>query len=332
MLKTSARLLRLLSLLQTRRDWSGPVLAQRLDVTGRTLRRDVDRLRSLGYPVEARPGTGGGYRLGVGAALPPLLLDDDEAVAVAVGLRAAAMSGLGGVEETAVRALAKLEQVLPSRLRHRVADVHAAVVPMPGTGPTADVEVLLAVAAAVRDRSSLRVDYRSHDGSETRRVLQPHRVVMSGRRWYLVAWDVERDDWRTFRLDRLTPRIPTGPRFEPRPAPAADLAAYVSRGISTRAYRHRCRVTVHAPKEVVADYVGPRIGTVAQLDDGSCEVVTGSNDLDEVVYWLGLIGAEITVHEPDELRQAMARTSQRLARAATSGGTRPLSPTDPTHP
>ena len=293
MLATSARLLRLLSLLQTHRDWSAPDLAGRLEVTGRTLRRDVDRLRSLGYPVDARPGTGGGYRLGVGAVLPPLLLDDEEAVAVVVGLRAAAMSGLGGVEETAVRALAKLEQVLPSRLRQRVGDVHAAVVAMPGTGPTADVEVLLTVAAAVRERISLRVDYRSHEGSQSRRVLQPHRVVMSGRRWYLVAWDVDRDDWRTFRLDRLTPRIPAGPRFQPRPAPAADLATYVSRGISTRAYRHRCRVTVHAPQAVVADRVGPRIGMVAPLDDGSCEVVTGSNDLDEVVHWLGLIGAEI---------------------------------------
>lgn len=319
MLETSARLLRLLSLLQTQRDWSGAELAGRLEVTGRTLRRDVDRLRSLGYPVEARPGTGGGYRLGVGAALPPLLLDDDEAVAVAVGLRAAAMSGLGGMEETAVRALAKLEQVLPSRLRHRVADVHAALVPMRGTGPTADVDVLLAVAAAVRDRTVLRADYSRHDGTHARRVLEPLRVVMSGRRWYLVAWDVDRDGWRTFRLDRLTPRVPTGPRFEPRPPPAEDLAAYVSRGISTHVYRYRCRVTVHAPAAVVADHFGPTIATVTPLESGACELVAGTNDLTELVGWLTLVGADISVHEPDELRHAMSEVAARLTRSAAGG-------------
>ena len=318
MLETSARLLRLLSLLQAHRDWSGGDLADRLDVTGRTLRRDVDRLRSLGYVIEARPGVGGGYRLAVGSTLPPLLLDEEEAVAVAVGLRSAAMSGLGGVEGTAVRALAKLEQVLPSRLRHRVADVHAAVVPMTGNGPTVDVDVLLAVAAAVRDRMRLRADYERHDGTESRRALDPHRIVMSGRRWYLVAWDVERDGWRTFRLDRLAPRTPTGPRFEPRPAPADDLAAYVSRGIKTDVYRHRCRVTVHAPAAVVADRFGPRTATVTPLDADSCEVTTGTNDLTEVVYWLGVIGAELTVHEPAALRQVMADVSARLARSAGS--------------
>jgi predicted DNA-binding transcriptional regulator YafY len=309
-------LLRLLSLLQSHRDWSGTDLAQRLGVTDRTLRRDVDRLRSLGYPVEARSGVGGGYRLGVGATLPPLLLDDEEAVAVAVGLRSAAMSGLGGVEDTAVRALTKLEQVLPSRLRHRVADVHAAVVPMPGRGSTADIDVLVTVASAVRERTSLRIDYRRHDGSQSRRLVEPHRVVMSGRRWYLVAWDVDRDGWRTFRLDRLSPRVPGGPRFEPRPPPADDLAAYVSRGITTGVYRYRCRVTVHAPAAVVADHMGPTIATVTPLDAGSCEVVVGTNNLIEVVYWLGLLEADVTVHEPADLRLAMAEVSARLARSA----------------
>ncbi len=316
MLETSARLLRLLSLLQSHRDWSGPDLAQRLEVTDRTLRRDVERLRSLGYPVEARRGVAGGYRLGVGATLPPLLLDDEEAVAVAVGLRSAAMSGLGGVEDTAVRALAKLEQVLPSRLRHRVADVHAAVVVLPGRGSTADVDVLVTVAAAVRDRTSLRIDYRRHDGSQSRRLVEPHRVVMSGRRWYLVAWDVERDGWRTFRLDRLSPRVPSGPRFTPRPPPADDLAAYVASGITTAVYRYHCRVTVHAPAAVVADHMGPAMATVTPLDGASCEVTTGSNNLTEVVYWLGLIDADVTVHEPADLRQVMAVVSARLARSA----------------
>lgn len=233
MQKTPGRLLRLLSLLQARRDWSGAQLCERLGVTPRTVRRDVDRLRQLGYPVDANPGPGGGYRLGAGAVLPPLLLDDEEAVAVAVGLRSATMSGLAGIEETAVQALAKLEQLLPARLRHRVQSVQSVIVPMPGTGPTVDVDVLLAVASSVRDHQQLRADYRRHDGTQSRRVLEPHRIVHSGRRWYVVAWDAERADWRTFRLDRLSPRIPTGPRFTPREPPEPDLAAYTSRGIST---------------------------------------------------------------------------------------------------
>lgn len=320
MLETSARLLRLLSFLQTHRDWSGADLAQRLEVTERTLRRDVDRLRRLGYPVSAQPGVGGGYRLDAGAILPPLLLDEDEAVAVAVGLRGAAMSGLAGVEETALRALAKLERVLPSRLRHRVSAVHAAVVPMPGGGSQTDVDVLLAVTEAIRDRTSLRADYRRFDGSHSRRLLQPHRVVMSGRRWYLVAWDVDRDDWRTFRLDRLTPRTPAGDRFEPRPAPADDLASYVSKGIATEAYRYRCRVTVHAPAPAVAERLGPAVATVTPLDETSCEVVSGTNDLTEAVHWLGLLGADLTVHEPPQLRRVMQDVSDRLARSASRGG------------
>lgn len=315
MLETSARLLRLLSLLQARRDWTGAGLAERLGVTPRTVRRDVDRLRGLGYPVEARPGIAGGYRLGVGAALPPLLLDDEEAVAVAVGLRGAALSGLGGMEETAVRALAKLEQVLPSRLRHRVLDLHATLLPLTGPGPTVDVDVLLAVTAAVRDRLRLRADYRSRDGAPSRRVLEPHRVLMSAGRWYLVAWDVDREDWRTFRLDRLSPRVPTGPHFPLREPPAEGLAAHVSRGITTDAYRYRCRVTVHAPVEVVAERIGPRTGVLTALDADTCEVVAGASDLREAVHWLGLLDAELTVHEPAELADLMVAIAGRFARA-----------------
>ena len=315
-LETSARLLRLLSLLQTHRDWSGMDLADRLQVTARTVRRDVERLRLLGYPVDARPGTGGGYRLGVGAVLPPLLLDDDEAVAIAVGLRSATLSGVAGIEETAVRALAKLEQVLPSRLRRRVETVSSAIVPMSGPGPKADVDVLLTVASAVRDRQQLRVDYRSHDGTQSRRTLEPHRIVHSGRRWYVVAWDVERSDWRTFRLDRLMPRTPTGPRFAPREAPAADLATYTSKGISTEVYRFHCRLTVLAPAEVVAEHISPSIGVVTALDEHRCQLVAGSNSLDEMTLYVGLLGQEIIVHEPDELREHMAALGALLSRAA----------------
>src|ERR671930_1219625 len=216
MLETSARLLKLLSLLQARRDWTGAELASRLEVTTRTVRNDVERLRGLGYPVHASPGVGGGYRLGAGAALPPLLLDDEEAVAVVVGLRTAANGTVTGIEETSVRALTKLEQVLPSRLRHRIRAVHTATVSIPGTGPTVPTDVLTAIAAAIRGSERLRFDYASHNGTPSRRDVEPHRLVNWGRRWYLVAWDLGRADWRTFRVDRLTPRGVAGPGFAPR--------------------------------------------------------------------------------------------------------------------
>ena len=316
MLETSARLLRLLSLLQTHRDWSGAELADRLGVTQRTVRRDVDRVRQLGYPVDAQPGSGGGYRLSPGAVLPPLLFEDDEAVAVAVGLRSATLAGVAGIEETAMRALAKLEQVLPSRLRHRVQTLQAAIVPIPGSRPNVDVDVLLAVASAIRDHQQLRAGYIAHDDTESRRVLEPHTVVHCGRHWYLVAWDVERVDWRTFRLDRLSPHLPVGPRFTPRQPPEPDIARYTSQGITTDAYRYRCRLTVMAPAQVVRAHIASTIGLVTPLDQESRELVTGSNSLDEVALYLGLIGHEILVHEPLELREHMATLSARLSRAA----------------
>lgn len=316
MLETSARLLRLLSLLQAHRDWSGLDLADRLQVTARTVRRDVDRLRLLGYPVDARPGAGGGYRLGTGAVLPPLLVDDEEAVAIAVGLRSATFSGVAGIEETALRALAKLEHVLPARLRRRVETLSTAIVAMPGSGPKAEMDVLVTVASAVRDNEQLRVDYRRHDGSATRREIEPHRIVHAGRRWYVLAWDVERADWRTFRLDRLSPRFPNGPRFTPRVAPDTDIAGYTSRGITTEAYQHHCRLTVMAPAAVVAVRIGPTIGVVTPLTQDSCQVVSGSNSLDEMALYMGLLGSEIIVHEPAELRDHMAGLGARLSRAA----------------
>lgn len=262
MLETSARLLRLLSLLQAHREWSGAALADRLGVTPRTVRRDVDRLRELGYPVNASPGTGGGYQLGVGAELPPLLLDDDEAVAVAVGLRTAAGQGIEGIGETSVRALTKLEQVLPHRLRRRVGALNAFTVPMlRGPQPSAvDPAVLTDLAAACRDSERLRFEYRDHGGSSTRRTVEPHRLVCTERRWYLVAWDVDRDDWRTFRADRVTPKPPHGPRFTPRQPPADDLAAYVSKGVSVRAYATHAVIRLLVPKEEAAQRISPRPG------------------------------------------------------------------------
>src|SRR4051794_4307595 len=213
MLETSARLLRLLSLLQARRDWTGTELATRLGVTTRTIRNDVERLRGLGYPVDARRGVAGGYRLGTGGALPPLLLDDEEAVAVAVGLRTAASGTVAGIEETSVRTLAKLEQVLPSHLRRRVNALQSFTVQAPGAGPTVEPRALAAIASACRDHEGLRFAYRSHDGASTRRRVDPHRLVHLGRRWYLVAWDVDREEWRTFRVDRIGGRLAAGARF-----------------------------------------------------------------------------------------------------------------------
>ena len=316
MWETSGRLLRLLGLLQIRRDWSSRDLAERLEVTERTVRRDVDRLRALGYPVEARPGLGGGYRLGVGAELPPLLLDGEEAVALVVALRDAARTGLAGIEEAALSALSKVEQSLPSRYRHRVQTLQQAVVPLTGPGPQVDTDVLLAVAAAVRDRQRLRADYRRHDGNESRRTLEPHRIVHAGHVWYLLAWDTDRADWRTLRLDRLSPVLPAGPRFEPREPPDDDLGRFAATGITTNVYRYHCRATFYAAAEVVAASITPTIGMVTPIDHTTCEVVCGSNSLDEVVLWFGLLDVDFAVHEPPELLDRLRTLSARWARAA----------------
>ncbi|MGW1727957.1 helix-turn-helix transcriptional regulator [Streptomyces sp. NPDC002306] len=325
MLETSARLLRLLSLLQAHREWSGAELADRLGVTARTVRRDVDRLRELGYPVNAGRGTGGGYQLGVGAELPPLLLDDDEAVAVAVGLRTAAGQGIEGIGETSVRALAKLEQVLPHRLRRRVAALNDFTVPMlRGPQPSAvDPAVLTELAHLCRDAERLRFDYRGHDGSATRRSVEPHRLVCTERRWYLVAWDLDREDWRTFRVDRLTPRPPHGPRFPPREPPAPDLAAYVSRGVSTGAYASHAVVRLLVPLGVAAERVSPSAGTLEPDGDDACVLRTGAASLDVMVVHVMMMGFAFEVLEPVELveaiRTARDRLDAALARAAGPG-------------
>ena len=257
MLETSVRLLRLLSLLQVRRDWSGADLASRLGVTTRTVRNDVERLRILGYEVHSSTGITGGYRLGAGSAMPPLLLDDDEAVAVGVGLRAAAAGTVTGIEETSLRALAKLEQTLPARLRRRLDALRQATVSAAGGGPTVDAETLTTIAGACRDHEQLRFDYRGRDGETSARRVEPHRLVYTGRRWYLLAWDRDREDWRTFRADRIRPRLPTGPRFTPR-EPPEDAASHVVRGTGSLAWTHQARVRLHAPAEVIAESASRR--------------------------------------------------------------------------
>ncbi len=316
MLQTSARLLRLLSLFQAQRYWSGAELAGKLEVTARTLRRDVDRLRSLGYPVHSTSGTAGGYQLGSGATLPPLLLDDDEAVAVAVGLRTASTGAVAGIEEASVRALMKLEQVLPSRLGRRVAALHAFIVPLATRGPTVDAKVLSMIAGACRDHQGLRFPYCSRGGETTRRSVEPHRLVHTGRRWYLVAWDLIRKDWRTFRVDRITARLSTGARFAPRKPPGGDFAAYVSRAVSYSAYPYQARVTLQAPVDDVADRVPPTAGLLEPIDKSSCMLHTGAPSLEVLALHLAWVGVDFKVHEPPGLAEHLRRLAERLGRAA----------------
>ncbi|RVX43236.1 putative DNA-binding transcriptional regulator YafY [Nonomuraea polychroma] len=316
MLETSARLLKLLSLLQAHREWSGPELSARLGVSTRTIRNDIERLRSLGYPVHATPGVAGGYRLGAGAALPPLLLDDEEAVAVAVGLGRAAGGGVEGIEETSVRALVKLEQVLPSRLRRRVNALNAYTVQIPGNGPLVSPEVLTTIANAARDHERLRFDYTGHDGETSVRNVDPYRLVHRRGRWYLVGYDVERQDWRTFRVDRVSLRTPGGPRFVPRELPEnGDVAAYVEKGVNTAMWRHRGTVLLHAPAEQVAAL--PLGLEVEPLDDSTCLLKLGGDDLNGMAVWIGFIGVDFEVLDPPELAETVLQLAERYRRAVS---------------
>ena len=316
MLQTSARLLRLLSLFQAQRYWSGADLSQRLEVTARTLRRDVDRLRSLGYPVHSSSGTAGGYQLGAGAVLPPLLLDDEEAVAVALGLRTSASGSVTGIEEASVRALLKLEQVLPPRLRHRVEALHAFIVPLGNRGPTVDAERLSAIAGACRDHEGLRFQYHNRTGAPSARVIEPHRLVHTGYRWYLVAWDTTRKDWRTFRVDRIEGKLKTSTRFKPRKPPEGDFAAFASKSLSQVPYPYRARVTLHAPVDAIAKRVPPSAGVLEAIDGHSCMLHTGSHSLEGITIHLSMLGVDFQVHEPAELIDYIRTLTERLGRAA----------------
>ncbi|MBL1095799.1 helix-turn-helix transcriptional regulator [Streptomyces coffeae] len=316
MTDTPARLLTLLSLLQTPREWPGSELAERLGVSHRTIRRDIERLRDLGYPVAASKGATGGYRLVAGTAMPPLLLDDDEAVAIAVGLRTAAGHTVEGIEEASVRALAKLEQVLPSRLRHRVGALGSATVPLPPAMavPTVDPGQLTALAAAVAAHERLRFAYRAGDGTETRRLAEPHRLVAAGRRWYLVAYDNDREDWRTFRVDRVHDPRPTGVRTPPRALPAEDAAAFVTRSLQGLAPGHRAVATVRLPHEAVARLMPG--AELEPLDEHTCRVRTGTESLEWLAFRLVLLDADFEVHEPPELIAYLRTLGARVLRAA----------------
>jgi predicted DNA-binding transcriptional regulator YafY len=319
MLVTSARLLELLSLLQLKRDWTSSELAGRLDVSTRTVRADIGKLRSLGYPVDARPGFAGGYRLAAGSAMPPLLLDDDEAVAVAVGLGAVATQRLG-VEETSLTALAKLEQVLPSRLRRRVEAVREATSVVPGAGPPLDLSVLGAVAAAIRGHERLRFGYTKPGGSEEARHTEPQRLVCWGPLWYLLAWDLDRDDWRVFRVDRMVPHAPTGARFRPRVIPEDNVVEYVVRRVSKAAWTYRARVLVHAPAAKVAAKILIPVD-IEVVNESTCRVELGSDDPDRLALWMAQLDVDIEVIEGDELAVAFDRLATRFRRAAGGAST-----------
>jgi len=314
--ETSSRLLELLALLQARRDWRGPELADRLGVSRRTVRRDIERLRRLGYPVESLTGPAGGYRLRAGAAMPPLLLDDEEAIAIAVGLGTAARASVTGIEETAVRALVKLEQVLPAQLRRRVRALGSATIAPPVAGPTVDPRHLTVIAAACRDRECLRFGYRSRDGADTRREVEPHSLVNLGRRWYLLAWDRRRRDWRSFRIDRLTAPAPSGSRFQPRELPARDAASYVEQSISRAPNRFEADVVLHCAAEEVTARAPRHWGTIEPIDERRCRYRTGDDDLGWLAIRIAMLDVDFEVRGPPELGERLEALAERLDRAA----------------
>ncbi|WP_327403365.1 YafY family transcriptional regulator [Streptomyces sp. NBC_01288] len=318
---TPARLLQLLSLLQTPREWPGGELADRLGVSRRTVRRDIDRLRELGYPVQATLGSDGGYRLVAGKAMPPLVLDDEEAVAIAVGLRAGAGHAVEGVDEASVRALAKLEQVLPSRLRHRVATLQAATTPLTsGDGASIAPETLTVMASTVAGRERLRFAYRAKDGTESRRVTEPYRLVSTGQRWYLVAYDLDREDWRTFRVDRVSQPFATGARFTPRELPTGSAAEYLRQSMHRRQETYEYAVTFAAPADVVAARIPAWLGAPEPLDEHSCRLRATTGDaVDWLAVRLAMLGCEFTVHEPEELVTYVRELGERLSRAGSRG-------------
>ncbi|MGW3724217.1 helix-turn-helix transcriptional regulator [Streptomyces sp. NPDC000851] len=319
---TPARILQLLSLLQTPREWPGGELAERLGVSRRTVRRDIDRLRELGYPVQATKGADGGYRLVAGKAMPPLVLDDEEAVAIAVGLRAGAGHALEGVDEASVRALAKLEQVLPGRLRRRVATLQAATTPLTsGDGPSIAPETLTAMASTVAGRERLRFAYRAKDGSESRRLTEPYRLVSTGRRWYLVAYDLDRADWRTFRVDRVSEPFATGVRFAPRELPTGSAAEYLRRSIGRRQETYEFAVTFEASAEVVGARLPRWLGVPEAVGAGRCRLAGASADpVEWLAVRLAMVGVEFAVEGPGELVECVRELGGRLSRAGGGGG------------
>jgi predicted DNA-binding transcriptional regulator YafY len=324
MANTSSRTLRLLSLLQTRRYWPGEELAGQLQVSPRTLRRDIDRLRELGYPIQAQRGVAGGYQLAADTALPPLVVDDEEAVALALGLQTAAQGAVEGIAESSVRALAKVVQVMPARLRRRVQALGAMTVPASwdaaggAANPTVDPEVLTTLALACRDTERVRFSYTAAAGQQTGRHVEPHRLVLLGRRWYLVGYDLDRQGWRSYRLDRLTGPDGTGARFRPRELPAADAAAFVRAGVQSTRTGYDIEVIIEAPAELVRERIG-RWASVAEISVSRCRVRMTADQLEWPVMGLGMIGADFQVISPSELIEWMRDWGARFSRAGQGG-------------
>lgn len=305
------RLLKLLGLLEGRIDWTAEELGRRLEVTTRTIRRDITRLRSLGYPVQAVAGPGGGYRLGAGGKLPPLLLDDDEALAVALGLRVSTITAVGGLEEASLSAMAKLEHVLPARLRSRLEDVSDATTSTLVRSRTeVDHKTLSMVASTIRNKERLRCGYVDGEGRRTERHIEPVRLVHTGRRWYLVAFDLNRDDWRTFRLDRVSRVTPTGLRAKSRRGP--DPVQLVQRGITIDAWKHSASVVLHCPAHFAERIIAPTVGTVEEIDDQRCRLVIGADEMKWLAHYLLSLEVDFEVEEPDELQVELASIGQSL--------------------
>ncbi len=319
-MSSSTRMLQLLSLLQTHRYWPGHELAGRLEVSDRTLRRDVDRLRGLGYPVHASRGAAGGYQLQAGAAMPPLLLDDEEAVAIVVGLQAAAGGMVEGIEEVSVRAMSKVTQVMPARLRRRVDALAAYAVPAvwSSNGPTVDSDVLTTLALACRDDERVGFGYRTRAGDDMARSVEPHRLVSVGRRWYLVAYDLTRHDWRSFRLDRMSEVVTTGVRFRQRELPGGDAAEFVKGGLRNLPQRHDVSVLVHAGADAVRRRVG-LWGQVEELGEERCRLTMQVDDLAWTMFVLAALEAPFDIEGPTELVDRTAAVGALFSNAAGSG-------------
>lgn len=339
MLSTSARLLSLLSLLQSRPSWSGGELGDRLGVGVRTVRNDIDRLRDLGYPIDSTSGPAGGYRLGAGADLPPLLFEDDEAVAIAVGLTVTSSGSIEGIEESSRRALTKMEQVLPSRLRTQITALRDATETVQrdtaGVEPEAPVpaKVLAAVASAIRDSHWLRFDYSAgpdaqpgDDATVTAdratasgpsRLVEPYRLVNWNRRWYLAAWDLQDDRWSTFRVDGIRPRTPTHRPFEPRDYPDGGLVGFVQRDVAAAGWKVTARITVFAPADDVVSRINPAVGVVEVVDDTTSVLITGADRHETIALYIGLLGRDFHVSDPPELVAHLRALGERYARAVT---------------
>lgn len=318
---TSTRILELLGLLQARRHWSGEELATRLEVSQRTLRRDVDGLQELGYPIITTRGTGGGYQLGSGAALPPLVLNEDEAAATVMGLKDVATGNHAVPAGAAISAMAKIVQVLPARIRGRISSL-TTVAAEPGTegGAITDVTALTTVALACRDSDTVTFTYESSRSTRTLRTVQPHKVVTVENRLYLVAWDVERGDWRTFRVDRITDPQRTGKRFAPRSLPVEDPVDYVRSQLGSMPTRYRVHATVHAPARRVREEI-IHYGVVEPRGDDSCDVFIAAESLDWAVFCLCAIDAPFVVHGPPEAVEHMGLWADRLRHASAPRGT-----------